>query len=127
MAKPIIQQAHIGLKCYGALHTPGIGEERQFAPERLRSRELLPARGKRHNVDTRKLLQTTNSPAPECRRRLEPPPSLAQRFHHRNLVAGLPAGHCADGKMKRGLIVLPDGIEQLAGTCDVARASQTVL
>ena len=69
----------------------------------------------------------TNSPAPECRRRLEPPPSLAQRFRHRNLIAGLPAGHRADGKMKCRLVVLPDSIEQDAGACDVARASQTGL
>src|SRR5258707_15774504 len=69
----------------------------------------------------------TNSPAPECRCRLEPPPPLAQRFRHRNLIAGLPAGHRADGEMKRRLVVLPDSIEQVAGTCDVAHASQTGL
>jgi len=34
----------------------------------------------------------------ECWRRLEPPPSLAQRFRHRNLIAGLPADHRADGE-----------------------------
>src|ERR1700682_207990 len=73
------------------------------------------------------IVQTTNSPAPECRRRLEPPPSLAQRFRHRNLIAGLPAGHRADGEMKRRLVVLPDSIERDAGACDVARASQTGL
>ena len=69
----------------------------------------------------------TNSPAPECRSRLEPPPSLAQGLRHRDLIAGLPAGHRADGEMKLRLIILPDGIEQNAGACDVARASQTGL
>ena len=66
-------------------YTPGISDERRFPGTSvnglpkpagecllkvilLRSRELLPARGNRHDVDTRKLLQTTNSPAPECRR-----------------------------------------------------------
>src|SRR5260370_9629168 len=72
-------------------------------------------------------LAMTNSPAPECRRRLESPPSLAQRFRHCNLIAGLPAGHRADGEMKRRPVVLPDGIEQDAGVCDVPRASQTGL
>src|ERR1700694_686279 len=76
---------------------------------------------------TRKLLQTTNSPAPECRRRLEPPPSPAQRFRHRDLVAGLPAGHRADGEMQLRLVGLPDRIEKDAGGCDIARASQTAL
>src|SRR5262249_47817102 len=65
--------------------------------------------------------------APECRRRLESPPSLAQRFRHRNLVTGLPAGHGADSEVKRGPIVLPDGTEQSAAICDVARAPQTFL
>src|SRR5882672_3143130 len=66
-----------------------------------------------------------NSPAPECRRRLEPPPSLAQRFRYLNPIAGLPAGQRADGEMKRRLVVLPDSVEQDAGACDVARPSQT--
>jgi len=66
-------------------------------------------------------------PVPECRRRLEPPPSLAQGLRHRHLIVGLPAGHRADGEMKRRLVVLPDSIEQDAGACDVARASQTGL
>src|ERR1700680_1340351 len=73
------------------------------------------------------MVQMTNSPARECRRRLEPPPSLAQRFRECNLIAGLPAGHRADSQMKRRLVVLPDRIEQDAGACDVARASQTDL
>ena len=68
-----------------------------------------------------------NSPVPKCRRRLEPPPSLAQRFRHRYLIAGSPAGHHADGKMKRRLVVLPDGIEQDKRACDVARATQASL
>ena len=59
--------------------------------------------------------------------RLESPPSLAERFFDRDPVAGLPAGDRADGEVKRGLIVLPDGIEQGAETCDVAHASQTGL
>jgi hypothetical protein len=47
------------------------------------------------------------SPAPEYRHRLEPPPSLAQRSRHRDLVAGLPARHRTDGEMKLGLVGLP--------------------
>ena len=108
-----------------------------FAPDRLPiGVELLdyatavaePAiRQARHQAEALWGPYSTNLPAPECRRRLEPPPFPAQRFRHRNLVAGLPAGHRADGKMKRGLIVLPDGTEQCTGTCDVARTSQTFL
>jgi hypothetical protein len=41
----------------------------------------------------------------------EPPPSPAQRFPDRNPIAGLPAGHRANSKLKRRLVVLPDRIE----------------
>jgi hypothetical protein len=68
-----------------------------------------------------------NSPASECRRPFEPPPSLAQGLRHRHLIAGLPAGHRADGEMKRRLVVVPDSIEQSPGACDVARASHSSL
>ena len=65
--------------------------------------------------------------APECGRRLEASPSLAQRFRGRHPVAGLPAGRRTDGEIERGVLVLPDGAEQSADTCDVAYASQVLL
>src|SRR4029453_14797661 len=76
---------------------------------------------------TKSPVQVTDSPPPECGRRFESPPSLAQRLRHSNLIAGLPTGHCADGEMKRRLVFLPDGIEQNAAACDVARASESGL
>src|ERR1700723_1955533 len=35
-------------------------------------------------------LYRAESPAPECRRRLEPPPSFAKRFFDRDPIAGVP-------------------------------------
>src|ERR1700722_10685093 len=72
-------------------------------------------------------LYRAESPAPECRRRLEPPPSFAQRFFDRDPIAGVPAGHRADRELKRRPVLLPDRIEQDAGARDVARAPQTGL